>query len=148
MTGRDLSNQILAKQSIVPAVVAATTNGSQVDALGYNSAVALISLGAEGQTLTSSNFWTFTIEGSNTSGSGDTALTAAMMIEPATNSLVIDAPADAAGIYQMGFRTSDYRYYRVVCTESGTILTGTPMEAIIVLGTPSSAPTAAVTAGT
>lgn len=146
MTGKDLSNNIFAKQSIAPATIVATTNGSAVDARGYGSACAVISLGTEGQTLTGDNFWTFKIQGCATSGGTYTDLTAAMMIEPAANSLVIDAPADAPGIYQMGFRVRDYRYFRVVCTESGTISTGTLMEAIIVLGDPASAPTAALTA--
>jgi len=147
MTGRDIGSHIKAFQSIAPATVAATTNGSEADLQGYNSAFALISIGAQGETWTSSNYNTFTIQGSNTSGTGFTALTTAMMISPATNSLVLDSASDASSPYIMRFRTSDYRYYRVVCTESGTISTGTPLEAIIIAEGDSKVPEGVLSAG-
>lgn len=149
MTGRDLSNQIFAKQSILPQTVVATVTGEEVDLLGYNSACAVVSIGTEGQTFTTSNYWTITITGCATTGGSFVALTAAMMIEPATNSLVIDDTTDDESVYQMGFNVlgTGYRFFKVVCTESGTISTGTPMEALIIGGDPQSAPTAALTAG-
>jgi len=149
MTGLDLSNNIFAKQSILPQVVVATVTGEEVDLLGYGSACAVVSIGTEGQTFTTSNYWTITITGCATTGGTFAALSTAMMIEPSTNSLVIDSTTDDESVYQMGFRVHDtgYRYFKVVCTESGTISTGTPMEALIVGGDPESAPTAALTAG-
>lgn len=148
MTGRDLSSNILGGTTVAPVVIAATTNGSQVDCLDCGSACALISLGDEGETITSSKHYIFKIQGSNTSGSGDVDLTDAMMIEPTTNLITLDAPGDAPGIYQMGFETVNYRWYRVVITEVGTVTTGTPMSILIVKGNTGSKPTGAVTAGT
>lgn len=142
----DLTHEIFEKQSIVPATIAATTNGTAVDAKGFNSAMAVISLGAEGQTLTADNYWTFKVQGCATESGTYTDLTAAQMIGMTANLLTINAPTEAPAIYQMGFVASAYRWFRIVCTEVGTISTGTPMCVNIALGAPRSAPTAALTA--
>ena len=119
-------------QSLVPAVITATTNGSAVDTKGYNDGMVQILAGAID--LTSANeTYTFSVEHSDDGSTGWTA------VSGLTNTITANNQAKEIRLAELNVVTK--RYLRVVATLAGT----TPSfagAAAIVLGNPVQGPVA------
>ena len=138
---KDLSNNISPAISIIPAVRTAAVNGSGVDLQGYESATAVVFVGAEGDTLSSSVHFEVSLEHSD-DNSTFTDVAQADIVDGTISSagifLKMDGSAggnpDTTGeIHRVGY-VGGKRYVRVVLAKTGTHSTGTPVGAMIVKG--------------
>ena len=127
---RDLSNNIGVSQTLAPVDYAATTKGTAVDLLGFNSAALVINTGA----ITSSGLYAVKMQESDTTTDGDfTDVAAADLVGSLPDSLA------ATSTYKQGY-IGTRRYVRAVITKtSGTSIVA---GATVVLGHPASAPVA------
>ena len=138
---KDLSNNISPAVSIINAVKTAAGNGTGVDLQGYESATALVDVGAEGDTLSSTVFFEVSLEHSD-DDSTYTDVTQADIIDGTIASggifLKLDGTANgnpdtAGGIFRIGY-VGNKRYIRVVLAKTGTHSNGTPIGAMVVRG--------------
>ena len=138
---KDLSNNINPAVSIINAVKTAAANGTGVDLQGYESATAIVEVGAEGDTLSSSVYFEVSLEHSD-DNSTYTDCAQADIVDGTISAggifLKLDGTAggnpDTAGeIYRVGY-VGGKRYLRVVLAKTGTHSNGTPLGAMIVRG--------------
>jgi len=138
---KDLSNNINPAVSIINAVKTAAANGTGVDLQGYESATAMVEVGAEGDTLSSSVYFEVSLEHSD-DNSTYTDCAQADIVDGTISAggifLKLDGTAggnpDTAGeIYRVGY-VGGKRYLRVVLAKTGTHSNGTPLGAMIVRG--------------
>ncbi len=130
MSIRNLNREISVVNSIAPqAALTATTTGTGVDLAGYRSAAVVVHAGA----VTDGTF-TPTVEESDASGSGYTAVAAADL----DGSFAAITSAADDNIQEVGYLGSK-RYIRVVLTET-VASTGAFITATVVRGTPATAP--------
>ena len=87
---KDLANNLLAVQSLAPAVRTADANGTGVDLQGFEGAMVIVDMGAEGDTLSSSVKIDYKLEES----SDDSTYTAVT-----SSSSVTDGAVDSSGIF-------------------------------------------------
>lgn len=107
---RDLSHNIGVVQALAPAVYAATTAGTAVDLLGFNSAALVINTGA----IVSSGLYVVSLEESDASGSGFAAVAAGDMIGELPDAL------EASTTYKVSY-IGNKRYLKATITKtSGT----------------------------
>lgn len=140
---RDLGNNLMAFQSIAPASITATTTGSVVDLSGYESAMAVIGVGAVAAA-DATNYVTFKVQvGDESDGSdmADATMYAVKTSAGATWDRLINATTEENQVYLIGFKTLGKKYARVVGTE--TLTTTAIYGATIVMGNPWRAPAVA-----
>jgi hypothetical protein len=154
MTSRDLLSNIKPVQHVANTAITATntpTNG--VDTAGFQSLLALISLGTITNIANSpAPSWSFKFQESDTIDSGYADVTDANRVlvgsslapVTAVNTstgvfLLVDAAAEDAAVYAAGLITNK-RYARVVATAANTP-GSTPYTVIFLLGHPSISPT-------
>lgn len=135
----DLVSRIKAVDAFTPvAAQAADANGPIVDCFGYESVMVVVDLGAEGWTLTGSNFVELTMNEGNDSGLSDAAVVpAAEQIgaweTPASGIFKrIDAGTEAPAVYVIGLRPTK-RYIRLTLDFTGTVTGGIPVAAVAIL---------------
>lgn len=137
----DLSNNIATAISVKAAVTTANTTGTGVDLSGYESAVMICDVGAEGDTLSSSVYFEFAIQHSD-DNSTFTACTQANIIDGtiAANGIFwkVDGttggdPDTTGAIMRVGY-VGGKRYIRCVITKTGTHTNGTPIGVMVVKG--------------
>jgi hypothetical protein len=137
----DLSNKIATGISVKSAVISSNTTGSGVDLDGYNSAVMIVNVGAEGVTLSGSVYFEVAIEHSD-DNSTFTACTQANIVDGTIASSGIFYKIDGSGegdpdttgkIYRVGY-VGGKRYIRGVITKTGTMATGTPLGVFVIKG--------------
>jgi hypothetical protein len=126
---RDLVSNILAGESIRPQVATGAVNGEEVDLRGFDSLAVVVSVGA---IVGAAGDATVTLEESDTSGSGFTAV-AAGDIQGAEPVLVANTA------YQFGY-IGTKRYVRAVFALGGE--TSVAVAAMVIAGHPAQAPTA------
>jgi hypothetical protein len=120
------------------AAQAADANGPIIDCQGYEAVTILVDLGAEGWTLTTSNYVELTMNEGNDSGLSDAAVVPASeqigaWETPASGIFKrIDAPAEAPAVYVIGLKPSK-RYVRLTLDFTGTVTGGIPAAAVAVL---------------
>lgn len=137
---QDLYNIASGAHSLVPKTRTASENGAGVSVVGYESAIAIYEVGANGDTLSGSVKKTPSVEESD----DDTTYTAVAAADLIGALPVIDANAKCSKLYVCGYKGTK-KYIRVVETIAGTHTNGTPSSACIVRGHPRNAP---VTQGT
>ena len=120
---RSLSDNIKVVQSLVPAVRTASANGTGVDTMGYNTAVAVINAG-DIDTASTDETYAFKVQDSADNSS---------FADVAGLTTTITADNDVKKIAINGLGTSIRRYVRVVATLGGTTPSW-PGSAVIVLG--------------
>jgi hypothetical protein len=120
---RSLSDNIKVMQSLVPAVRTASANGTGVDTMGYNTAVAVINAGDIDLASTDETY-AFKVQDSadNSTFADVTGLTTTITADNEVKKIAIN-----------GLGTSIRRYVRVVATLGGTTPSW-PGSAVIVLG--------------
>ena len=138
----DLGNNIAVALSLKSAVTTASGNGTGVDLQGYKSAVCLATVGAEGDTLSSSVFFEFRLEHSD-----DNSTFTAVSSADVTNGEIqgsngnwwkLDGTAggnpDSTGaVNQIGY-IGGKRYIRGVIHKTGTHSSGTALGITIIKG--------------
>ena len=144
---QDLSHNISIGNSIINAVKTTGANGSAVDLQGFEEATAIVTVGAEGDTLSSSVYFTVALQHSDDNSSWSNAAQADIVngtIAADGIWLKLDGttggdPDTTGGEWQVGY-VGGKRYVRLVLAKSGTHSTGTPISGVVVKSRPRSAP--------
>jgi len=134
---KDLANNVKVIQSIAPVVGTADANGTGVDLQGFESAMAVVDTGVEGDTLSSSVKIDFKLEDSD-DDSTYSAVTSALHVTDGTVDsngifLTLDDNAETPQVTSIGY-VGGKRYLRVVADFTGTHTNGTPYAVSIVKG--------------
>lgn len=118
------------------ATITATTTGETIDLAGFNSACAVLGVGAVA-TADGLNYFTFTIQVGDASDMSDAAsatITRAITDAGATWDRLINAATEANNAYLIGFNTGGKRYCRIVMTATG--MASACVTGVIVKGDP------------
>lgn len=149
---KDLFSNIetLTAAAILPVVGA---NGSapaalEVDLAGFNSATILILVGAEGSTLSGSNYWTWKLEHADDSATpgvagsyADVAAADVQGVTPASGIVcTVDDPTEDNAIYKIGY-IGGKRFIKITPAETGTG-PNLPQAVVVIKGHPLDAPVA------
>ena len=144
---QDLTHNIVVGNSIINAVKTAAANGAGIDLKGFEEATAIVSVGAEGDTLSSSVYFEISLEHSD-DDSTYTDVTQSEIVNGTIAAggiwLKLDGttggdPDTAGGQWQVGY-VGGKRYVRLVLAKTGTHTNGTPISGLIVKSRPRSAP--------
>lgn len=143
MALRDLITEVSPIATLGPVTLAADTNGTGVDLLGYDSATVIIAVGIGGITFSGTNKVEFKLEHSDDNSSfsavaqSDVISAPGAAITVGTGGIVrtLDAAKAAADTVptRIGY-VGTKRYLRVVADFSGTHGTGTPIYAAVQRG--------------
>lgn len=108
---RDLASNIGIASTLAPVDYAATTKGTAVDLLGFNSAAVVVNTGA----ITAAGLYAVSVQESDTTTDGDFAAVDASQLVGS-----LPAALEAASAYKVGY-IGNKRYIRAVITKtSGT----------------------------
>jgi len=144
---QDLSNNIGISNSIINAVKTTGANGSTVDLQGFENATAVVTVGAEGDTLAANLYFTVALQHSD----DNSAWSNATQTDIVNGTIAADGiflkldgttggnPDTTGGEWQVGY-VGGKRYVRLVLAKSGTHSTGTAMSGVIIKSTPRNAP--------
>lgn len=136
---QDLANSLKVLNTINPVVGTSDANGTGIDLQGYESAMAVVPTGIEGDTLSSTVKIDFKLEHSDDNSTfvavGDNTLVTDGGVDSDGIFSTLDANAETPQISTIGY-IGGKRYLRVVADFTGTHSNGTPIAAQIVLGTP------------
>ena len=140
---QDLSNNIELGNSIINAVKTAAENGSGIDLQGFEEATAVVSVGAEGDTLSGSVYFEVSLEHSDDDSTYTDCVQADIVngtIDAGGIWLKLDGttggdPDTTGGQWQVGY-VGGKRYVRLVLAKTGTHSTGTPISGLIVKSRP------------
>ncbi len=144
---QDLSHNIGINNSIINAVKTTGANGSTVDLQGFENATAVVTVGAEGDTLAANLYFTVALQHSD----DDSTWSNATQTDIVNGTIAADGiflkldgttggnPDTTGGEWQVGY-VGGKRYVRLVLAKSGTHSTGTPMSGVIIKSTPRNAP--------
>lgn len=139
---RDLEARLDCAISLNAANRTADANGTGVDLRGYDGALVVAVVGAEGDTLSGSVNIAFELEESD-DDSTYTDVAAADILGGTGGAngqfALIDDNAEAPAVHKVSYVGSK-RYIRVVDNRTGTHTTGTPTAAIVVRGYPARQP--------
>jgi len=130
---RDLYHNVLATQSLNPAVATSTKTSATIDLQGFNSVSIVFAIGASGDTLSSSVYWTLSLQDSP-DGVTFTPVTATY-INAGAATIVVNSPSLAGNAYSFGYIGAQ-RYLQAVATPTGTMTNGTPIGVIALRGNP------------
>ena len=144
---QDLSNNIGLGNSIINAVKTAGANGTGIDLQGFEEATAVVSVGAEGDTLSGSVYFEVSLEHSDDDSTYTDCVQADIVngtIAAGGIFLKLDGtaggdPDTTGGQWQVGY-VGGKRYVRLVLAKTGTHSTGTPISGMIVKSRPRNAP--------
>ena len=144
---QDLSNNIGLGNSIINAVKTAGANGTGIDLQGFEEATAVVSVGAEGDTLSASVYFEVSLEHSD----DDSTYTSCVQAEIVNGTIAAGGiflkldgttdgdPSTTGGQWQVGY-VGGKRYVRLVLAKTGTHTNGTPISGMIVKSRPRNAP--------
>ena len=136
---RDLANSIAVLATLAPAARTASADGTGVDLKGFESATVIAEVGAEGITLSGTDYITFALEHSDDDSTYTAVTASADVVEGTVDSSGIfatfDDNAEAPAVATIGY-VGGKRYVRVVDERSGTHGSATPTAAVIVKGHP------------
>lgn len=144
---QDLSNNIGLGNSIINAVKTADANGTGIDLQGFEEATAVVSVGAEGDTLSGSLYFEVSLEHSDDDSTYTDCVQADIVngtIAAGGIFLKLDGttdgdPSTTGGQWQVGY-VGGKRYVRLVLAKTGTHTNGTPISGMIVKSRPRNAP--------
>lgn len=140
---QDLSNNIELGNSIINGVKTAAANGTGIDLQGFEEATAVVSVGAEGDTLSGSVYFEVSLEHSDDDSTYTDCVQADIVNGTIASGgiwLKLDGttggdPDSAGGQWQVGY-VGGKRYVRLVLAKAGTHSTGTPISGLIVKSRP------------
>ena len=140
---QDLSHNIELGNSIINGVKTAAANGTGIDLQGFEEATAVVSVGAEGDTLSGSVYFEVSLEHSDDDSTYTDCVQADIVNGTIASGgiwLKLDGttggdPDSAGGQWQVGY-VGGKRYVRLVLAKTGTHSTGTPISGLIVKSRP------------
>lgn len=135
---RDLYRNVKTTQVFNPATSSVTRTSSNVDTQGFSSATLVIAMGASGDTLSGSVYWTLRIDHSD-DNTNFTPTAAADLLNDPVVTYVVDSSAKDKMAYSFGYKGTK-RYIRAVATPTGTHTNGTPIGMLVLLGDPAYSP--------
>lgn len=138
MASKDIDFRNARAQSLAPASRTADANGTVVDLAGYEGAVIVFDVGAEGITLSGTDKIALKVEhGDLANGSDMVAVPVGDLIGEESAGVVktLDDVAEAPAIYAVSYIGAK-RYVRAVADYSGTHGAGTVIAAHVVKGAP------------
>ena len=138
---KDLSNNLVIASSLINAVKTTAANGTGVDLQGYESALAVVTVGAEGDTLAANLNFQISLQHSDDNSTFADVVQADIVdgtIAADGNWLILDGTTDgdpntAGGVWQVGY-VGGKRYIRLVIAKTGTHSTGTSISGFVVKG--------------
>lgn len=133
---RDLEARLDVVTSLAPLNRTADANGTGADLKGYDGALVIAQVGAEGDTLSATVSIAFELEESDDDSTyTDVAAADQRGGTGGANGqfALIDDPAEAPAVHKIGYIGAK-RYIRVVDNRTGTHTTGTPTSAVVVRG--------------
>ena len=138
---KDLSNNLVISSSLINAVKTTGANGTGVDLQGYESALAVVAVGAEGDTLAANLNFQVSLEHSDDNSTYTDCVQADIVdgtIAAGGIWLILDGttsgnPDTTGGQWQVGY-AGGKRYVRLVLAKTGTHSTGTSISGLIVKG--------------
>ena len=144
---QDLSHNIELGNSIINAVKTTGANGTGIDLQGFEEATAVVSVGAEGDTLSGSVYFEVSLEHSDDNSTYTDCVQADIVngtIAAGGIFLKLDGttggdPDTTGGQWQVGY-VGGKRYVRLVLSKTGTHSNGTPISGMIVKSRPRNAP--------
>lgn len=128
---RDLYNNITVVQVADPAMATATVTSSTIDLQGFNRGAVIFSIGAAGDTLSGSIYWTLKLTECDTSGGSYTDV-ALEDLHNVADTVVIDSNTEDETAIKFGYK-GNKRYLKAVATKTGTHTNGTPIGILAVL---------------
>ena len=138
---KDLSNNLSPANSIINAVKTAAANGTGVDLQGYEGALAVVTVGAEGDTLSGSVYFEISLEHSDDNSTYPDCAQADIVdgtIAAGGIWLMLDGTAggnpDSAGAVNLIGYIGGKRYIRGVIHKTGTHSSGTALGITIIKG--------------
>lgn len=141
MSNREIFNTTKVENSILAQTITATTNGSSVDMNDAEAVTFVTNMGASGDTLSGTVFWTLTIEESADNAAWTTVTDSESLLiaidgtKQTGTSIVVDAPAEDEKVFEMAYKVpGDKRYVRQVVTATGTHTNGTPLSVTAIKG--------------
>lgn len=134
---RDLYHNVLATQVLNPVTATTTKTSSTIDMQGYNSISVVFAIGQSGDTLSTSLYWTLSLQDSP-DGSTWTAVTNTAYIsagiDGGTANIVLNATGTDKQAYSIGY-VGPQRYIQAVATPTGSISSGVPIGIVALRGT-------------
>ena len=140
---KDLSNSISTALSHKSAVTTAASNGTGVDLQGYEGATVLVTIGAEGDTLSGSVYFEIGLEHSD----DDSTYTDCAQADIVDGTIAADGvflkidgtgtagtggnPDSTGATYRVGYRGGK-RYIRTTIAKTGTHSNGTPLGTTVI----------------
>jgi hypothetical protein len=135
---RDLYRNVKTTQIFNPTNSSVARTSSGVDTQGFSSATLLVAMGASGDTLSGSVFWTLKAQHSDDNSSYSDCVAADLLNDPVAT-YVVDSSTKDKQAYSFGYKGTK-RYLRAVATPTGTHTVGTPIGMVALLGDPAYAP--------
>ena len=136
---KDLANNLIAVQSLAPAVRTADANGTGVDLQFFEGAFILFDIGAEGDTLSVYVKIDVKLEESDDNSSFSAVTSSSAVTDGSIDSngiwATFDDNAEAPAVAGIGY-VGGKRYIRVVADFTGTHSNGTPCSALVIKGHP------------
>ena len=133
----DLANNLIAVQSLAPAVRTADANGTGVDLQGFEGAMCVFDIGAEGATLSGSVKIDVKLEHSDDDSSYSAVTSNSDITDGAIDSngiwATFDDNAEAPAVASIGY-VGGKRYIRIVADFTGTHSNGSPVSAMVLKG--------------
>ena len=134
---KDLANNLIAVQSLAPAVRTADANGTGVDLQGFEGAMVIFDIGAEGDTLSGSVKVDVKLEHSDDDSSYSAVVSNNDITDGSIDSngiwATFDDNAEAPAVVSIGY-VGGKRYVRAVADFTGSHSSGTPMSAMVMKG--------------
>lgn len=134
---QDLYHNVAVVQPLNPVVSTTTKTSAAIDLQGFDSATVIFSLGATGDTLSGSIYWTLKLQHCDDDASYEDVTTAGLLNSAAT--IVVDSGSEDETAYLFGY-LGGKRYVKAVATPTGSHSTGTPIGMLALKGHPSRAP--------
>ncbi len=135
---RDLYRNVKTTQVFNPTNSSVARTSTGVDTQGFSSATFVFAVGASGDTLSGSVFWTLKLQHSDDNSSFSDTVAADLLNDP-TVTYVIDSSTEDEQAYSFGYKGTK-RYMRGVATPTGTHTNGTPIGMLALLGDPAYSP--------
>lgn len=128
---RDIYHNVAVSQALNPQTATTTRTSSTIDTQSFDALDVVFVLGAPGDTLSGSIYWTLKIQHSDDDSSYADVPAASLNSPNAT--VVVDANAKASQSYGFGY-SGGKRYVKAVATPTGTHSNGTPMAVVALKG--------------
>lgn len=142
MPNREIFNSTKVESCIRAQVRTATINGTSIDLADCSAVNVVVDMGASGDTLSGSVYWTITAQESADNSSWATITDAESLLiaingtkQASATSIVVDDPAEDEKTFEISYKVpGSKRYFRIVLTATGTHTNGTPVSASAVKG--------------